>query len=399
MKRSILTLLTLSAALSLQAQNFTLKGKIQGQGSGYLKLYYPGPSGKQIADSAIVQKNGSFEFKGTAESPRMAYLVAGKAESRRMDDPNMGTFFIEPGNLSMTVTSGDVKNLKLKGSKTQDELAELNLRKKAQTEQILIMSAAYDKANMAYIDARKAGKPEAELEALKEKATVEKDKMDPLRGEMNKIDMEFIKSHPNSFLTAYLLRYKISSLPLAEAEKLYSNLSETVKQSIYGKEISGEIKKLSGGSPGAKATMFAATDINGQPFNLADYKGNKYVLLDFWASWCVPCRKGNPHLLSLYSKYKDKGLEIVGVSDDDSNEQAWKKAVEQDQIGVWRHVLRGLKRVGNDFDRSGDRSDAYGIHTLPTKILIDKNGMIVGRYGGGGENDEAMDKKLAEIFN
>jgi len=62
-------------------------------------------------------------------------------------------------------------------------------------------------------------------------------------------------------------------------------------------------------------------------------------------------------------------------------------------------VLRGLKRVGNDFDRSGDRSDAYGIHTLPTKILIDKNGMIVGRYGGGGEDDEAMDKKLAEIFN
>jgi hypothetical protein len=73
--------------------------------------------------------------------------------------------------------------------------------------------------------------------------------------------------------------------------------------------------------------------------------------------------------------------------------------VEKDKIGVWKHVLRGLKRVGNDFDRSADLSDAYAIHTLPTKILIDKDGLIIGRYGGGGEDDAAMDKKLAEIFN
>lgn len=114
----------------------------------------------------------------------------------------------------------------------------------------------------------------------------------------------------------------------------------------------------------------------------------------------MPCRKGNPHLLSLYSKYKEKGFEIVGVSDDDSNHDAWKKAVAKDGIGVWKHVLRGLdmKKRMNGEENPEDISDYYGIHSLPTKILIGPDGVILGRYGGGGENDEAMDKKLKEIF-
>jgi len=124
------------------------------------------------------------------------------------------------------------------------------------------------------------------------------------------------------------------------------------------------------------------------------------VLLDFWASWCAPCRKGNPHLLELYERYRSRGLEIIGVSDDDSKPEAWKKAVEKDGIGVWKHVLRGLKRTANGgYDNSEDKSKSYGIHTLPTKILIDPTGKIIGRYGGGGEQEEAMDAKLAALFN
>ena len=122
-------------------------------------------------------------------------------------------------------------------------------------------------------------------------------------------------------------------------------------------------------------------------------------MVDFWASWCGPCRKGNPHLLSLYSKYKDKGLEIIGVASDDSDPEAWRKAVAKDQIGVWKHILSGLRRLPNGtYDKSEDIGDQFGIHTLPTKILIDPKGVIIGRYGGGGENDEAMDKKMEEIF-
>lgn len=380
-----------------QKQPFTLNGKIKGQESGFLKLSYASGDGKHVQDSCAI-RNGSFEFKGALSEPVMAYFM-GAVKSRGVDDPNLTYFFIEPGKLSMEVTAGEFKKLKLKGSKTQDEIAALELLKKPQMDQIRVLSAAYDKANTAYIDARKAGKPEAEQEALKEAATAAKDKMEPFQEKNADIDMNYIKNHPDSYYTGYALRWKVSSLPLSESKLLYAKLSDRIKQSSYGKEIATEIKNLEGGSPGSPASVFSSMDINGQPLSLADFKGKKYVLLDFWASWCVPCRKGNPHLLSLYSKYKDKGLEIIGVSDDDSNNEAWKKAVAQDKIGVWKHVLRGLKRTATGYDKTDDITEPYAIHSLPTKILVDKNGMIIGRYGGGGENDEAMDRKLAEIFN
>ena len=105
-------------------------------------------------------------------------------------------------------------------------------------------------------------------------------------------------------------------------------------------------------------------------------------------------------MLSLYSLYRDKGFEIIGVSDDDRNHEAWKNAVDKDGIGVWKHVLRGfdldkrMKGEKNPFDIS----EKYGIATLPTKILVDPDGRIIGRYGESIEDVEAMDKKLSTIF-
>jgi thiol-disulfide isomerase/thioredoxin len=128
---------------------------------------------------------------------------------------------------------------------------------------------------------------------------------------------------------------------------------------------------------------------------LASLVGKKYVLLDFWASWCVPCRQGNPHLKELYQKYKDD-LVVVCVSDDDSAPDKWRAAVEQDGLHDFYHVLRGLKRVpGGGFNRSGDIDELYGIRALPTKILIDNSGTIVARYGSNGA---ALDARLEEIF-
>lgn len=387
----------LKAARVASAQGaFVLKGRIKGQETGILRLSYPSADGKYIQDSVAIQ-NGTFEFKGQVSEPAMAYF-SGAIKSRAMDDPNLSYFFIEPGQLNLEVTAGDFKNLKLKGSKTQDEITALELLKAPINKEFEPISAAYKKANEAYIQARKDHKPESELEALKDKAEEARNQFGPFNERKNKIDIEFIKTHPDSYYTAYLLRGKISSMSLANATKYYEALSPAIKKGSYGKAILKEIKGLESGSPGSVANVFSTQDINGQQLSLADFKG-KYVLIDFWASWCVPCRKGNPHLLSLYSKYKDKGFEIIGISDDDSNHEAWKKAVDKDGIGVWKHVLRGLKRTESGYDRSADISDNYGIHTLPTKILVDKNGIIVGRYGGGGENDEAMDKKLSEIFN
>lgn len=380
-----------------QKQSFTLKGKIKGQETGFLKLSYTSTEGKTVKDSCAI-KGGAFEFTGSLSEPVMAYFT-GQVKSRGMDDPNFANFFIEPGNLSMEVTVDDFKNLKLHGSKTQNELTALEQVKAPIMKELKPVSEAYQKANENYMQGRKDKKSEAELELLKEKATAIRDQFDPFYKRTGKIDLEFIEKHPDSYYAAYLLGRKVSSMPLVNSLKYYDALSSVIKQSSYGKEVLKEIKNLQGGSPGSIAGSFSVQDINGAQLSLSDFKGKKYVLIDFWASWCVPCRKGNPHLLTLYSKYKDKGLEIIGISDDDSNHEAWKKAVEKDNIGVWKHVLRGLKQTATGFDKSKDITEPYGIHSLPTKILIDKNGVIIGRYGGGGEDDEAMDKKLAEIFN
>jgi thiol-disulfide isomerase/thioredoxin len=128
----------------------------------------------------------------------------------------------------------------------------------------------------------------------------------------------------------------------------------------------------------------------------------KYVLIDFWASWCVPCRKSMPHVKELYDRYKDKGLEVIGVSDDDRDTAAWVKAVAKDGTGIWHNVLRGLDwdKLRKNEKNDKDISDKFGIHSLPTKILIDRNGMIIGRYDKGTEEEAAaMDKKMAEMLN
>jgi thiol-disulfide isomerase/thioredoxin len=229
-----------------------------------------------------------------------------------------------------------------------------------------------------------------------EKAAEIRDKFDPYNEQKAKIDYEYFEKHPASYVTAYQLRYRVASLSADKLMYYYNRFTPELKQSAYGKELNDEIKMLKAGSPGSEATDFSTIDINNKPLKLSDFKG-RYVLLDFWASWCVPCRKSFPHLLELSHKYND--LEILCISDDDSNPALWKAAVEKDGIGGWHHVLRGFdrKKLMLKEKNENDISTKFGIHTLPTKILIDPSGKIVGRYGGG-ENEDAIDKKLAEIF-
>ncbi|EDM34149.1 thiol:disulfide interchange protein [Pedobacter sp. BAL39] len=362
-----------------QKGGFSISGTITGKKSGFIYLSYAGAGGKYILDSAAL-KGGKFQFRGQIDEPGAA-IVMGSSTVRNMDDPELGQLFIEPAEMQLRLTAGDFKQLKLTGSKTQDEQEELELQK-----------AAINAEKKPFVDAYRKEKDH-------EKAAAIREQFEPFDKKLDALDLTFMNSHPDSYLSAYMMRFKIQVLTADQAKDIYDRWTPRIKNSVFGKETAAEIAQLQNGSPGSKASVFSVKDINGQTLDLSSFKGSKYVMLDFWASWCVPCRKGNPHLIALYNRYKDKGFEIIGVASDDTSPDAWRKAVEQDQIGIWKHVLSGLKRTKDGYDRSECISEPYGIHTLPTKILIDKEGMIVGRYGGGGEDDAAMDRKLAELFN
>lgn len=112
----------------------------------------------------------------------------------------------------------------------------------------------------------------------------------------------------------------------------------------------------------------------------------------------MPCRQSSPDLIKLFNKYHDKGLEIIGVADDDTYQDEWKKAIENDKVGIWYNVLRGLeKNAAEEIDKTKSINDMYNVNLLPTKILIDQSGMIIGTYIGT-EADEKLEKKLKKIF-
>lgn len=388
-------ILIIFPAMAGEGKPFTLKGKIKGADNKYIQLTYTSDSRVYKTDSALIKK-GSFEFKGNLEHPIMAMLNIPTNGEARWDRKAVAQVFIEPGQLKIQLEMGAFDKAKLSGSKTQDEYESLKASQQADFDKLEPLGAEYNKLNEEYIAEMRAKKDSAVLEGLKTKMEGLRDDMEPFHENISASDEKFMLSHPDSYVSAYLFSSRVNRYPYEKGFAVYNSFSEPIKQSGYGKQALKELEEIKMGSPGSTAYVFTKNDINGEKLNLADYKG-KYVLVDFWASWCVPCRKGNPHLKKLYNQYKNRGFEIIGISDDDGNHAAWKKAVDQDGIGIWKHVLRGFnmeKRMKNE-KNPDDISDYYGISSLPTKILINKEGVIIGRYGS---EEAELDAKLAEVM-
>jgi len=391
----------------LEAENskyegYVVKGDFKNAKNGTLVLaYYDGIKQKRIGLDSAQINSGKFEMKGKIGDPMKVFCTV---------LPDSCTFNLWLENSKITVT-GDVHKSKtnkwgggfktlpvvIKGGKIQaeaDAYEELFVPLKKKQAPFLL---AYDKANNALIEAMKAKKDEQILARLKAKAEKAHEQLEPFGEQFEAIENNYMQMHPQSFVTASLLSYSMGRMKPEKSEAMYNKLSEQVKNAPLGKSIKAGIEKMKSGFPGQSAFVFSAMDIKGKAISLSDYTG-KYVLLDFWASWCAPCRAGNPHLITLYKKYHEKGIEFISIADDDHNPKAWYKAVKKDKIGIWEHVLDGKKPTATGYDISHSISEHYGISSIPTQILINPEAVIIGRYGSPGDPHEDLDKKLKELF-
>lgn len=333
-----------------QNRPFTLTGKIIGQQKGYVSLTYINAEGgrKYLMDTCSLI-NGNFIFKGGIKEPTLV-ILRGDIKSMADSDPNSCGFWIERGHINAILKYNHFKDIKVTGSKTQKDFEILN-------------------------------------KEYQQTSSFSQDSI---------IDYHFIVTHPASYISAFVLSLEARDWSIDTITRLYHTLIPPVQNSYFGKQLGNRLEGIENNSSGKFAKGFITKDINGHTISLKDFRG-KYVLLDFWASWCVPCREGNPHLIGLFKRYHSKGLEIIGISVD-KNHEAWRKAVEKDKINIWHNVLSDDKMMEGKQHNSLSISKEYKIFAFPTKILINKQGTIIGRYKGT-ESEDAMDKELAKLFN
>jgi peroxiredoxin len=332
------TLLFLFVILSVScfSQNktkFSLQGKTKNIADGTVLLMQNSLTNKMI-DSVVV-KNNTFLFKTKLSSfPIQVVLFESGSSAKRI--------WLENNKMTFNSTNTSFGEAVITGSKT-DSLVE-----------------AFRKEGRA-------------LKSYDEKVADE---------------IKFVQNNPNNIASAYTLSVMASVFGKEKSTELFSKMSKENQQSEYGKKISSLLLDLNDLKPveiGEKYRDFSMSNQNGIEKKLSDLNG-KLVLLEFWASWCVPCRQENPNLVKTYNIFKEMGFEIFSVSLDD-NKENWLKAIQKDGL-FWEHVsdLKG---------RNNKAALLYRVNAIPQNVLIDKNGVIVG-INLRGEN---LDRKLTEIMS
>lgn len=343
--------------------------------------------GGVLLDSAQ-NPDGSFVFKGKAKAVSLGTLIV---ENKKKMFSEYFNVFIEPGKIKVKLYEGG-KQIEAKGSTNNDIMTVVEAENKAFW---FNLSSIYDSLNYASM----------RMSQIRKADVVDKDSITyygslykrmeaaaaPYIAARNEKLKVAFKKYPKTYFTAYRA---LNSGVFDETtlKSMYAGFDDKLKKSAIGKEWDRQLFNVKKITDGVTAPEFAVPDADGKQVKLSDFKG-KYVLLDFWATWCGPCRAGNPHLISVYKKYKDQGLEFIGIADDDNNIVGWKKAIKDDGIGLWPQVLRNRAKQ-NDKGENIDLSSLYEVGGYPTKILIDKEGKIVHQFA----DDAELDTMLSQIF-
>jgi thiol-disulfide isomerase/thioredoxin len=329
--------------------SYAIIGKVTGQDSGWIYLIHR-QSG--ITDSAALD-HGFFKFNGKADTAEICRIsLNGHAK----------IFFLENGKISMLIRKDSISEALISGTKVQDEYNYFqdDLSKPIRTRMSKV-DKAYDEAN----------------DRKDQKAADSLDKVfTSLDLEQKQLAAEFIKAHPSSVVSAFLVFSNFSyDARLGQLDSLYKTLDTTTRTTYYGRQLQSLIEKTRTTAIGNPAPDIICNDVNGKPVDLASFKG-KYTLVDFWASWCGPCRLENPNIVKTYQRFHDKGFDIYAVSLDDTHAD-WVAAIKKDKLD-WTQVsdLKGWQSAP---------ADLYGVKGIPMNYLLDKSGIIIAKGLRGAE--------------
>lgn len=352
-----LSVAAIYACGSVKKDQATITANITGLKDSVVYLAIP------VADSArrdtIPVKDGKFTWTGEAAEPAKVFLLF---PTRYVE------FFLEKGDIHISGHADSLDKLKITGSVSYDEQLAYKASIKNITDQEEQLYRKYDE--MKSNDSAKAAWEEQLAE---------------LRRQRRKETMHYITGHPKSPVSLSLLSDMAVMGEYKQLDSLYRLLDASAQQTAVGGRLEKRIAVLKKSAIGEPMIDFTQPDVNGKPVKLSDFKG-KYVLLDFWASWCGPCRAENPNVLKAYNAYKDKNFTVVGVSLDDSGEK-WHKAIEED--GMPWIQLSDLKGFKNEV------ATQYGIQAIPSTFLLNPEGVIIAKDLRG----EALHKKLGELLN
>ncbi len=387
--KTVLTVLTMILVTVVYAQEkYIIEGTIEGNDQSMIKVIddYYNPGGKTLSEANI--KNGSFKLEGIYYGkPEVKYLKFGSK--------SIVPIFLEKGTIKIKIVKdrilqddeyATVYQPFVSGTKNNDILAEFITQKLAieNSEKFKTYTSTAKALDEAY---KKNASPD-EIEKLSKVVQEEYPKFDEAILELKK---EFALKYKEEIAAIYLFAIEgegitSTSYTKKERETFKDLFKKYNSDHTYYQQLENKLRIFENVGIGATPPDFTLLNEKDEPIKLSDYRG-KYVFLDFWAYWCVPCVETFPHLKKLQNKYKDKGFQILGISSDPTR-SAWLKALKKYQ-NPWPQIIETA-----EMNSPQQISTQYGVEYLPTTYLLDPDGKVIATN----LTEDQLDKKLQEIY-